>query len=921
MPNQVRPPPAPAQALDATSVALQRAIGNQGVQRAARLEQSNGAPVPAAVRTRMEVQLGHDFSDVRIHDGADANRSARELDAVAFTTGNDIVLGPEAPPLTSAAGGALLAHELGHVVQQRNAIQLVDAVSRPGDASERAADAAVHGGRSVAVSGPVPTVQRQGTPTDEKTPTGHQEGSGQVIKPVTIGGRAYTYLIWGVWQQGDSLDKFRSRLLSKWVPWRFKGITAAQQGAVIAYLQSSSFVRFDTVTLTPGRNYSLPLEDGVLRQARALSGEAAREQALKDQAAGDARDAAEHSPGGVTSSGQEREAKPKTGEQGDPSGERSVPLEGKPDVMAGNPALARLYVNVLQRYAGVKVDVKSDGGLTADQVKAIVAGNSRAQTVSDVFTRGWVEYRAAGEDDVATFGFMAEALLTQRDRGNFTALHNQLEFDKDREGLGLYKRGTIFRYYDSTGQPIPTNVGGYRDPGYRAVAPSTHAAQVPITDRGLLKVLGGIKNVAYDDAALIYQSAKGYYDNGDLLFPAVRDGWDGWKAIAAELKEQLGGVIFFLGLEGIATVLKKLQDPKAQGAGLILEEFLKRAGKFFSFVFGAELAALLYFCGLELSKVQRDPGTTALDPLSQQHLDRAAVQMRQLLTMMIAAGLTAATVAAARKGAVKLGPPSGGGLAPATATGPALGTPQAGAGAVPAAPGYHPPLGIPKPPSKLETGGGGSGKQEETAKPGEQAPPAKSPREQAKDRLSALLEERGRTQAKIEQLEHELFAARSKVNQLRKRALAADRGSKEYSDATRELRDAEAALKEIQEVDELGGYREERSKQNRTEEAILESLALKRPNLWTSTTETIRRNAKRNAAGQFLDANTGEVIIGEPVYGHKYGREHRRLVLEATKRGMGQEQFNTWVNEHPEWFQLETKANNESHRFEKKGVD
>jgi HNH/ENDO VII superfamily nuclease len=83
----------------------------------------------------------------------------------------------------------------------------------------------------------------------------------------------------------------------------------------------------------------------------------------------------------------------------------------------------------------------------------------------------------------------------------------------------------------------------------------------------------------------------------------------------------------------------------------------------------------------------------------------------------------------------------------------------------------------------------------------------------------------------------------------------------------------------------------------------------------------VKSAGKKNAKGQYLDANTGEAIEGEPVSGHVYGREHRRLVLEASEKGMTQEQFNNWVNDHPEWFQLETKASNESHRFDKPGVD
>lgn len=193
-------------------------------------------------------------------------------------------------------------------------------------------------------------------------------------------------------------------------------------------------------------------------------------------------------------------------------------------------------------------------------------------------------------------------------------------------------------------------------------------------------------------------------------------------------------------------------------------------------------------------------------------------------------------------------------------------------------------------------------------------------REQAEKKLAALQEEKTQTQAKINELETELRDAEIKVRRLREKALAAEPGSEARASATKELREAQNALKELREADELGGYREERAKQSQKEEAILESLELKRPTLWESTKAKIRAAAKRKG-DQFLDANTGEVIEGQPVYGHKYGREHRRLVLEATEKGMSQEQFTQWVNEHPEWFQLETEANNLSHRFEKPGVD
>jgi chromosome segregation ATPase len=194
-------------------------------------------------------------------------------------------------------------------------------------------------------------------------------------------------------------------------------------------------------------------------------------------------------------------------------------------------------------------------------------------------------------------------------------------------------------------------------------------------------------------------------------------------------------------------------------------------------------------------------------------------------------------------------------------------------------------------------------------------------REQAQKRLEDLQPQKTKTQAEITKLERELSDAQSKVNRLKKQALDSPQGSPERAKALEEFRAAKEELKNLTDEDALGGYKEERARQNKLEEDILASLELKRPSLWQSTKDAIKKAAKKNKDGKFLDANTGEVIEGEPVYGHKYGRENRRLILEASEKGMTQEQFTQWVNDHPEWFQTETKANNESHRFEKPGVD
>jgi hypothetical protein len=67
-----------------------------------------------------EMRLGTRFEEVRIHNDWSAGRMAQDLRARAFTRGRDIYFAPGHYQPTSPAGQGLLAHELTHVVQQRN---------------------------------------------------------------------------------------------------------------------------------------------------------------------------------------------------------------------------------------------------------------------------------------------------------------------------------------------------------------------------------------------------------------------------------------------------------------------------------------------------------------------------------------------------------------------------------------------------------------------------------------------------------------------------------------------------------------------------------------------------------------------------------------------------------------------------------
>lgn len=76
-----------------------------------------GRPLDGTTRARMEGGFGADFSTVRIHDDATATASARAMHADAYTFGEHIVLPGGA---TGAGAPRTLAHELVHVIQQRN---------------------------------------------------------------------------------------------------------------------------------------------------------------------------------------------------------------------------------------------------------------------------------------------------------------------------------------------------------------------------------------------------------------------------------------------------------------------------------------------------------------------------------------------------------------------------------------------------------------------------------------------------------------------------------------------------------------------------------------------------------------------------------------------------------------------------------
>ncbi|WP_234967460.1 DUF4157 domain-containing protein [Streptomyces collinus] len=102
---------------------------------------SAGSRLPASLQREMEARFsGEDFSDVAVHTGAAARRSAEAVGAEAYTTGTRHIV------LRGAIDKKTLAHELEHVRQQRaGAVAGTDdgsglSISDPSDRFERSAE-------------------------------------------------------------------------------------------------------------------------------------------------------------------------------------------------------------------------------------------------------------------------------------------------------------------------------------------------------------------------------------------------------------------------------------------------------------------------------------------------------------------------------------------------------------------------------------------------------------------------------------------------------------------------------------------------------------------------------------------------------------------------------------------------------------
>lgn len=112
------PEPLPGQRM------IQRKANETGAEEniAQRIESvsGSGSKLDEGVQQHLEQHLRADLSSVRIHTDSEADRLSKSVNAVAFTTGQDIFFRSGSYNPTSTEGQQLIAHEVVHTVQQAN---------------------------------------------------------------------------------------------------------------------------------------------------------------------------------------------------------------------------------------------------------------------------------------------------------------------------------------------------------------------------------------------------------------------------------------------------------------------------------------------------------------------------------------------------------------------------------------------------------------------------------------------------------------------------------------------------------------------------------------------------------------------------------------------------------------------------------
>jgi len=178
----------------------------------------SGQPLDSSTRAFMEPRFGHDFGNVRVHFDARAAASARSVNALAYTVGDDIVFSDGGFAPDEPSGRSLLAHELAHVVQQSDAHTARSQLQRqPDETSTKGSPPAKTPPAKTAPAKPPPrkTLKSEGV---------------DLIDPVAGGAAAIIDTVLA-----------RNQKLSTYIGARLKGVKIAEKGKFVHDMNDTNF--------------------------------------------------------------------------------------------------------------------------------------------------------------------------------------------------------------------------------------------------------------------------------------------------------------------------------------------------------------------------------------------------------------------------------------------------------------------------------------------------------------------------------------------------------------------------------------------------------------------------------------------------------------------------------------------------------
>lgn len=596
--------------------------------------QSAGEPLPGEVRRTMEQGFGQDFSDVRVHRGADAARASAAVGAQAYAVGERIVFGRDQFRPGSRSGQRLLAHELAHVLQQRNG----------------------RGERMLA---------RETPAADPTCVQGRKPGEslkvGNAPTPSTP-----AYKVWGTWQPGDSFDSFVRRSYTDWIRWRFAGINGQQSSAVLTYAIAQTR-RYSTDQARAGCQYFLSIDFAGLSEMRRLSGEPGREIAAKKaaegagggQGGGDAPAAA--APGADVQAPQGKTA-------GDPAKADPTKTGGLPSIgdfgplsdavaedryqdqyattrivadvgVLQDPGRAELYLQILQHYTGRPIAAEDSqaatDGLSEAEVEKIVDGKPMRKALTALFGQGYREFERAGGSDRDKFRILIQVICEQFTFGNPTATHNQLKIGKgipEQDILGIVERGTGILLYNDLGVALPSFGGvGTRDRGYISTKVVKHVWSIDINkvgDPGLRALLNSLRLTFGEPTRMAVAGAEVYFNNIELVNAKVQAG------LLPEIKQKFLDMLpFFVGFiagHAVSSFLMRVPNPQVAAVGAALKALLVGAGYIMDIEFAAGAMERLLTAAALLSKFERDEANN-VTKLSESNLNAAAKVIQDMV--------------------------------------------------------------------------------------------------------------------------------------------------------------------------------------------------------------------------------------------------------------------------------------------------